>query len=271
MQITPSDISPEQAAGMLLWLMEAGADEITTGQPRNRCLEKAVTPPLAAAVQKPSTKPAQRPGPAIGTTADEAQAISASCTTLESLTQAFRQFDVNGLRRSAVQFSFLQIVEKARILVLLDRPRTEEEQEGGMVAGKQSILLHNMLKSINLSPTIDQPGEVVSMGNMVPWRPPGNRNPNDIEIAMCMPFIKRALVLLKPSLILAMGTLPGKHLAGGGDSVAQQRGKWINVKHDGLDIPLLATFPLHELLNYPERKRHAWRDLLMFRERMENL
>ena len=267
-------MTPEQAARTLLWLIEAGADEIVLDQPRNRFDE--VPPIVAPRLQSPlKILPVAAARPEMGTspvaTAHDAQALAEGCISIAELDQTFRQFDVNGLRRSAVQFCFLDTVDNSRVLLLADRPRTEEEQDGGIVAGKQAVLLRNMLASISLAMPRTDTGECVSLGNMVPWRPPGNRNPNDIETASCLPFMKRAVSLLRPRLILSMGVLAGKLLAGGGDSVAQQRGRWLTVRHEGLDIPLLATFPLHELLGYPERKRHAWRDLLMFRERLDTL
>ncbi len=277
MQTTPSDMTPAAAARLLLWFAEMGADEVLSAAPINRFetrFETLASEAKPAIEVKSFTPLPPQSDAAIGVSAEDAAQSAASCSSLPELTAAFRAFDINGLTKSAVQFCFLHQDTNARILVLSDRPRTEEEQEGGVFAGKQAVLLKAMLQAIGLCFPGEGPGkndaEVVSLANLVPRRPPGNRNPNDIEINMCVPFLRRALDFLQPELILALGALPAKYLASANDSVAQQRGKWHAVSAANRHIPLLSTFHPFELLNYPERKKLAWRDLQMFRERMDN-
>jgi hypothetical protein len=62
-----------------------------------------------------------------------------------------------------------------------------------VIAGKTRVLLENMLAAIGLN-LGDQPApRNVLLLNFVPWRPPGNRQPLDTEIAACLPFAARAM------------------------------------------------------------------------------
>jgi uracil-DNA glycosylase len=269
---TPStDLPYAEAALMLAWLVEMGADEILTEAPQNRFEEKVVTPPPSAKPQlrpPPKLKEPSRPGVS-AVNPEDATRLATQCGTLTELYTTMEALDLAGLRKTAMQFCFFEAAPEARTLVLGDRPHTEEEQFGGVFAGRTAILLRNMLKAISLAFPDDAGGEAVSLANLVPWRPAGNQTPSDHMVALCAPFSRRMIELMKPRAILALGALPGKTLAGAGASVAQQRGKWHKLTVGDLEIPLLATFHPFELLSYPERKRQAWEDLQKFRERRD--
>ncbi len=243
---------------MLDWLIAMGADEIVSNAPLDR-FQLSQAKPVAAEKAKPVqsapviAKPVTR-----APTGESAEALAAACSTLEELQAAMDQFQSCGLRKTVSHTCFLGGDFTASILVLGDRARDEEEREGQIFASKNAVLLDNMLKAIGLG--LDK----VMLGNLVPWRPPGNRAPTDIEVKQCAPFMRRAITLAKPKLILGLGGLGGAALAGGEASIARQRGKWLAL--DG--TALLSTFHPDDLLNSPARKKLAWRDLIMFRTRM---
>ncbi len=273
-QPQPSDINvalnSSEARAALAWLVAMGADEILLPEPRNAFLSP---PPEIKTVPGAEDKPA--PGPpqqvATSSSADEFASLAAAASNLEQLKDSFKLCDINGLQRSARSFCFVDADPRARVLILNDRPRTDEERDGGIFSGKQEVLLRAMLKAIGLGFPHQTEAEPVSLANMVPWRPPGNRNLIDIEISLCLPFVHKALEMLQPKLILALGSHPGKYLAAAAESVTQQRGKWLAANAGASEIPMLATFSLHELLQFPERKKLAWRDLQQFRERLDAL
>jgi DNA polymerase len=121
-----------------------------------------------------------------------------------------------------------------------------------------------MLASIGLGAENGQP---VSLMSFMPWRPPGNRPPNELECRLILPFAERAVALLQPKLILAFGGLAGQWLAGGAESIQRQRGSWLSAG----GIPLISTFHPESLLKSPALKRLAWHDLLAFRARLDDL
>lgn len=251
----PNDMNPTDA---LAWLVEMGADEIVGEVAVDRFAASQMVEkpkPVAAGIAPPRapTLPDQ--------SAADAAAQAETCGTIEALTQALNYFDANPLRKSATQLSFIEGNMESAILVIGDRSRTEEDKSGQVFAGKSRVLLTAMLAAINLK--IDD----VALLNFIPWRPPGNRNASENEIAMCQPFAARAIELIKPKIILSFGAIAGQYLAGGDTSVLRQRGKWLAVN----GAPVMTTFHPDELLKLPAQKKLAWRDLLAFKMKWDEL
>jgi uracil-DNA glycosylase len=253
--------SPQEAASTLDWLIAMGADEIVSDTPLDRFALSAVAAKPLAKPQAIQAAPILEKPRASAPTGDNAETVAAACQSLEELQAAMHQFDTCGLRKTATHTCFIGGKFNAPVFVLGDRARDEEEREGLVFAGKNAVLLDNMLKAIGLG--IEQ----VMTGNLVPWRPPGNRQPSDIEIRHCAPFMLRAVALAKPKLILSLGGLGGATLAGGETSIARQRGKWLKLG----EADLIATFHPDDLLKSPARKKLSWADLIMFRTRMNEV
>jgi uracil-DNA glycosylase len=254
----PNDILSEDwnPADALLWLVEMGADEIVgeTAVDRFAASQVVEAPkPVIIEQARPATLPDQ--------SAADAAAQAAACDSIDALTQALNYFDANPLRKSATQLSFIEGNLASRILILGDRPRTEEDKSGQVFAGKSRVLLTAMLAAIDLKI------EDVTLMNFIPWRPPGNRAPLENEIAMCLPFAARAIELIQPKMILSFGALGGQYLALGDASIIRQRGKWQTIG----DTAVMATLHPDELLKLPAQKKLAWRDLLAFKLKWDEL
>jgi DNA polymerase len=107
--------------------------------------------------------------------------------------------------------------------------------------------------------------------NLIPWRPPGNRNPTDAEILTCLPFLHRHIALVRPRHLVLLGKLSTSALTGSKSGILRLRGKWTEVAVPGLEAPVPALPMLHPayLLRTPGAKRDAWADLLMLRRRID--
>ena len=241
------------AADALAWLVAGGADEIVLDQPVDRFADsaKAEKPKVAAPVVQPLRQPA--PVSAIA-----AAASPDTLNTLADLIQALNFFETHPLRKNAMNLSFVEGPERAEILIISDRPRSEEDKTGLVFAGKARILLGNMLAAIGIKL------EDVALMNLVPWRPAGNAAPKEADIHAVLPFARRAVQLIQPRLILGFSALPGQYLAAGDASILRQRGKWLNAGGPAF----LSTLHPDELLKHPLQKKNAWRDLLTFREKL---
>ena len=268
MSESPTAPTPAEAARLLTWLAEMGADEAIAEQPVDRFLEKPAAPRPAAApppIAAPSPlRPAPRP--VVPVADGEIAARAAAAQSLSELGALLEAFESHPLRKTATRHCLHGGAEAARVLVLADRPRAEEDRSGQVFAGKHEVLAERMLAAIGLRGLAEDTGrEQAALASFLPWRPPGNRAPTDIECRMIVPVIARAITLIRPRIILALGALPGQWLTGAAASIASQRGKWMD--YEG--IPMIATFHPETLLKSPASKRLAWHDLLALRTRLD--
>jgi uracil-DNA glycosylase family 4 len=267
MQAKQNDMTPEQAHAALLWLIEMGANEIVSEQPVNRFLSVANPAPPPATRVTPSALPSPaRPkaAPAIRREATGGKAPNASlCNSVGEIISALLLLDECPLKRTASNLCFADGNLEAPVMVIGDVPGRDEDIEGKVFAGGNGLLLERMLKAIGLS--LDN----VSLFNFIPWRPPGNRAATEAEVAICQPYIQRAIELCGPSYILCLGQLPMQRLLGRSESLMSSRGKWFELRVATQKIPLLASFHPTYLTLQTAQKRLAWRDLLTFKEALD--
>ena len=103
----------------------------------------------------------------------------------------------------------------------------------------------------------------VYITNILPWRPPQNRDPRPDEIAMMLPFVTRHVELIDPQVIVLMGNVSCLAMLGR-KGITRLRGNWTDV----LGKPALPMFHPAYLLRNPHAKREAWHDLLMLQARL---
>ena len=94
----------------------------------------------------------------------------------------------------------------ARFVVVGEAPGATEDETGRPFVGAAGQLLTKILAAINLR------REDVFICNVIKHRPPGNRNPLPNEIAACSPYLIRQLELIRPGVILALGTFAAQTL-----------------------------------------------------------
>ena len=106
-----------------------------------------------------------------------------------------------------------------------------------------------------------QRGDNVYIANVLKCRPPGNRNPQPGEVALCTPYLLRQINLIQPRLILAMGRFAAQTLLATDATIASLRGR----VHAYAGVPLIVTYhPAYLLRNLPDKAK-AWADLLFAR------
>lgn len=153
------------------------------------------------------------------------------------------------------------------ILVIGEAPGADEDEKGLPFVGASGKLLDKMLNAIGLSR-----GENCFITNMVKCRPPQNRNPKDTEIACCSHFLSEQLRLLKPHLILLLGSVALKSLLKTKEGISHLHGRLFYYEDaNGFSIPTIATYHPSALLRDESLKRPAWDDLKFFRSKMTQL
>jgi DNA polymerase len=151
------------------------------------------------------------------------------------------------------------------VLILGEAPGRDEDVEGRPFVGRAGQLLDRMFAAIGLSRSAAEPEQAIYITNVLPWRPPGNRDPEPAEIAMMRPFVERHIALMNPRVIVVMGNTPLYALTGQ-KGVLRARGTWTTA----LDRPMLPMVHPAYLLRNPIAKREAWADLLSLQSRIRS-
>ncbi len=244
---------------LLAWQVELGATEAICDAPVNRFeLEK----------QAPKVKPAApeaapvAPGPEVDPVA-VAKAAAAAASDLATLEAALAAFDHCELKRGARNTVFADGQPGARLMIIGEAPGRDEDREGKPFVGRAGQLLDKMLAAIDLARDAGDIANAAYITNILPWRPPQNRDPSPEEMAMMVPFVSRHIELAKPDLVILMGNIACQALLGM-RGITRLRGKWAEV--DG--IPCLPMFHPAYLLRNPLAKRDAWHDLLMVQAKL---
>ncbi len=250
----------EGLKALLVWQMEAGADEAIAIAPVDRFAVAAsgrALPDRPPAPAKPASPNGQGAPAGARQTADAAGSI-------EELRAAFQAFDGCPLKETATNFVFADGAPGAPLMFIGEAPGAEEDRRGLPFVGPAGRLLDRMLAAIGM----DRSQAYIT--NILPWRPPGNRNPTDSEIAVCLPFLERHIALARPRILVAVGGTAAKALLDTRDGIMRLRGRWFSHNVPGLadPVPLCAVLHPAYLLRQPGQKREAWQDLLAISKRL---
>jgi DNA polymerase len=139
----------------------------------------------------------------------------------------------------------------AELMFIGEAPGHDEDVQGIPFVGRAGQLLTKIIEAIDLR------REDVYIANVIKCRPPENRNPESDEVASCEPFLFRQVQVIKPRVIVALGTFAAQALLRTNDPISRLRGR---VFHYG-DARLIPTFHPAYLLRSPERKREVWEDM----------
>jgi uracil-DNA glycosylase len=277
---------PEKKA-LLDWYLAAGVDETIADLPVDRFASAAFaaeisttaapvantgavgeaqttfTPPeVPPAIQRPAQKPAQLQSR--DAAVQTAQEVAAGCSTIDQLRASFEAFDGCPLKETAMSFVFADGNPEARLMFIGEAPGAEEDRQGLPFVGPAGRLLDRMLAAIQLDRT------QAYITNILPWRPPGNRNPTDAEIAACLPFLERHIALAEPEILLFVGGTAAKTLLRRTEGIMRLRGKWMKYEPaSGGPVPARALLHPAYLLRQPAQKRETWKDLLEIRMRLD--
>ena len=184
--------------------------------------------------------------------------------SLEELEEFIKNFDNCALKQKATQTVFADGNPSASIMLIGEAPGAEEDKLGKPFVGRAGKLLDRMLSAIKL----DRNSSYIT--NVIPWRPPGNREPSTEEILQCLPIIQKHIEIIKPSILVLLGGTAAKAILTTNLGITKLRGKWHTYNNIKLNnpIPTRAIFHPAFLLRSPERKKEAWIDLLEIKKKL---
>jgi len=249
---------------LLDWHLELGADEAIGETPIDRyALEKPAPKPISS--PKSETSPEHITPLAAEPAAFDSTPLAQSCDSLEALRRAIEAFDHCALKQGARNTVFCDGNPNARVMIIGEAPGREEDKAGKPFIGRAGQLLDKMFAAIGLSRHEDSPESSIYITNVLPWRPPQNRDPKPEEMALMKPFLLRHIELAQPEFIVTMGNASTKTLRDTTLGITKFRGQWGEV----LGTPALPLFHPAYLLRAPEQKRLAWADLLSLKSRLD--
>ena len=235
-----------------IFLEDIGVDGVLSETPINRFEEAKKAVP-----QKPTAvTPVQAP------MASAASSINLDdVKTREDLQEAIRQFDGSPLKKTAMNLVFSDGNPEAEVMLIGEAPGADEDRQGKPFVGQSGQLLRKIFESVGLS--LDK----IYISNVLPWRPPGNRQPTPAEIEMFRPFLKKHIELIKPKCLMLIGGTACKALLNTREGITKIRGKWLELDAGNGNVPkAMATYHPAYLLRSPSRKRDVWQDMLVLKD-----
>lgn len=259
-----TDLDFPAALAALAWQLDLGADEAVGEGPVNRYEEAPAARPVATAPAPAPPVPLPKDAAAaLELAVAEAQSLAAAARTLDELREALAGYEHCEIKRGARNLVFADGNPRARVLVLGEAPGRDEDSAGLPFVGRAGQLLDRMFAAIGLSRRDPAAESALYIFNVMPWRPPQNRDPEPAEIAMMLPFVARHIALADPEVVVVMGNTPLQALLGH-KGITRARGRWA----EALGRPVLPMFHPAYLLRQPIMKREAWADLLSLQARL---
>ena len=185
-----------------------------------------------------------------------------SAKALEGLRKEVERCKKCSLWRSRNNVVFGEGSPNAKLILVGEAPGRNEDLQGKPFVGVAGKLLTKILASIGLK------REDVFIGNILKCRPPMNRNPKPEEIKACWGYLDKQLKIIRPRVILAMGTFAAQTLLKTDERIGRLRGKFYPLTQG---IKLLATYHPAALLRNPGYKRAVWDDMKLLKKEYQRL
>ncbi|MEO1538302.1 MAG: uracil-DNA glycosylase [Pseudomonadota bacterium] len=258
-----NDLSFDAALAALAWQVELGVDEAISDSPIDRFVAEAGPSLKGLKFTKESNiQPLQANKPVVQAAPEVAALMAGQAKTLDDLRNAMGIFDQCSLKEGARNLVFADGTPGAKVMIIGEAPGRDEDREGRPFVGRAGQLLDKMFAAIDLGR--ERSGQqALYITNVVPWRPPQNRDPNAEEIAMMRPFLARHVELAAPEVLVVMGNTALNAVLGK-TGITRVRGTWA----EAFGLPVMPMFHPAALLRDPLKKRPAWEDLQNIQDRL---
>ena len=149
----------------------------------------------------------------------------------------------------------------ADLMFVGEAPGADEDIQGIPFVGRAGQLLTKIIEAIGLA------REDVYIANVIKCRPPQNRNPEPDEIETCEPFLFQQVDIIKPKVIVTLGTFATRALLRTLDPISRLRGRIFEYR----GAKLIPTFHPAYLLRNPASKREVWEDMKLARKLLDGV
>ncbi|MBI2026220.1 MAG: uracil-DNA glycosylase [Deltaproteobacteria bacterium] len=140
---------------------------------------------------------------------------------------------------------------KSELMFVGEAPGRDEDIRGEPFVGRAGQLLTKIIAAMGYQ------RHDVYIANVVKCRPPNNRGPFPQEVESCMPYLLKQIELIKPHILVGLGSYAVKSLLNSEEPISKLRGRFF----DFHGIKLMATFHPAYLLRNPNMKKFVWEDM----------
>ena len=150
---------------------------------------------------------------------------------------------------------------RAKLMFIGEGPGADEDLQGLAFVGAAGQLLTKMIAAMGMT------REEVYICNIVKCRPPHNRVPEAEEAAACLPYLRQQVALVRPKVIVLLGSTAAKTLIREDFRITREHGRWIERK----GVWFMPTYHPAALLRDESKKREAWNDLKLVMAKLKEL
>jgi len=252
------------------FLIDHELDDIYEAEPINRTLSEnkprfqraAASPaqihvtPVAPVTAVNALRPQSLAHLDLSAAQHEARQRAAAARTFDELYAELDAFQHTPLRhegaKSLVKF---RGGDTPSLMVIGEPPDVDEDDTGLAFAGKPGEMIDRALKAAGLEAR-------TLLAPCVPWRPAGGRPLTPEDVALSAPFLHALIRLARPQALLLLGAPAVACALNLDQSLSKLRGRVVSYHENGLQIPVVASYPPRFLISQPQAKALFWRDLL---------
>ena len=141
--------------------------------------------------------------------------------------------------------------KEADVMLIGEGPGADEDREGIPFVGKAGQLMNKAFDGLKIDRS------KLYIANVVKCRPTQNRVPEEDEATACLDYLRNQVMLVKPKIIVLLGSTALKNILGKEYGITATRGKWIERKQ----IQYMPTWHPAALLRDEAKKIEFWKDL----------
>ena len=164
------------------------------------------------------------------------------------------------LKNNASKIVFADGNIQSSIMIVGEGPGQKEDELGKPFVGDAGNLLNKMLRAIKIE------RKKIYITNVVNYRPPNNRKPEQSEINRYSKYLKEHISIIDPKILILMGSTAMEALFGINKRISKERGQWKEVIIKQKNYKTIITFHPAYLLRKPDQKKFSWEDLKIIRK-----
>jgi len=181
--------------------------------------------------------------------------------SLEEIEEVVKKCNKCNLCKNRTNIVFGVGNKESDVMFIGEGPGADEDREGIPFVGKAGKLMDKAFIGLGIK------REEVYIANIVKCRPPQNRNPESDEAMACINYLRSQVILVKPKIIILLGSVALKNILGNEYGITASRGKWVE-KNGILYMP---TWHPAALLRDEAKKIDFWKDLKEVKNRLSNM